>query len=83
VGRDCGAPGADLDYLAHVRAGLIYRVRVNSLLTNTGYCVVKCIECTCSVPESGSRVKSAVFIRRNSDGDRERNCPPFYPRILT
>lgn len=83
MGRDCGAPGADLDYLAHVRAGLIYRVRVNSLLTNTGYCIAKCIECTYSVPESGSRINCAVLTKKIRDGDRERDCPYFYPRILT
>ncbi len=83
MGRDRGAPGADLDYLAHVRAGFIYRVKVNSLLTNTGGCMAKCVECTQSVPESGSRVNCAVPTKRISDGDRERDCPYFYPDILT
>ena len=40
-------------------------------------------ECTYSVPESGSRVNCAVLTKKLSDGDRERDCPPFYPRILT
>ncbi|NQT09514.1 hypothetical protein HQ586_10595 [Candidatus Bathyarchaeota archaeon] len=40
-------------------------------------------ECTYSVKESGSRVNCAVLTKRISDGDRERDCPYFYPMILT
>ncbi len=46
-------------------------------------CVAKCVECTYSVPESGSRVNCAVLTERIIDGDRERDCSSFYPRILT
>ena len=45
--------------------------------------MVKCVECTYSVPVSGNRVNCAVLNKKISDGDRERDCPYFYPRILT
>ena len=45
--------------------------------------MAKCIECTYSVPVSGSRVNCAVLNKKISDGDKERECPYFYPSILT
>jgi hypothetical protein len=45
--------------------------------------MAKCVECTYSVPESGNRVNCAVLTKKISDADRERDCPYFYPRILT
>ena len=45
--------------------------------------MAKCVECMYSVPESGNRVNCAVLTKKISDGDRERDCPYFYPRILT
>ncbi len=45
--------------------------------------MAKCVECTYSVPGSGSKVNCAVLTKKISDGDRERDCPYFYPRILT
>jgi hypothetical protein len=56
-------------------------MEVTFSLTREVSCMAKCVECTYSVPVSGSRVNCAVLTKKISDGDRERDCPYFYPRI--
>ena len=45
--------------------------------------MAKCVDCTYSVKESGNVVNCAVLTKKISDGERERDCPYFYPNILT